>query len=236
MYGKLAHTALTLFAGPDLGVFCRSYQAHLLWHRGAPDDALAASNEAIAAASRVGSPFSMAIALDYAALLDAFRAEPQSALEHARNAISVCERHDFAYYGSIAEIVGGWAAVVAGDRTAGLARLRAGLDLLKNTGAEIRLPFYYGLYAEASALNGNMSDALANIATAFAFQNKNGEMWSAADLHRRHGDLLRAAGNLPHARSAYGKSILAARQAGSTMFELRAHAMLASISGDSAHA
>ena len=69
MYGKVSHAALALFAGPDVGVFCRSYLAHLLWHQGYPDQALAAIQDAIRAASRIGYPFSMAIALTYAALL-----------------------------------------------------------------------------------------------------------------------------------------------------------------------
>ena len=29
-----AESVLSLFAGPDIGVFCRSYLAHLAWHRG----------------------------------------------------------------------------------------------------------------------------------------------------------------------------------------------------------
>ncbi|MBZ5593339.1 MAG: AAA family ATPase [Acidobacteriia bacterium] len=232
MYGNVSHAALALFAGPDVGVFCRSYLAHLLWHAGRPDQAVTASQEAIAAASRVGNPFSMAIALDYAALLYVFRRDSKAALEHARNAISVCRKHDFAYYRSIAEIVAGWAAAIEDDPQAGLAQLRRGLDLLKTTGAELRLPFYQGLLAEACALNGNMGEALANLSTGFAFQNKNGEMWSAADLHRTHGDLLEKSGNTAQARLSYQKSIEAARQAGSIMFELRGQARLAGLTGE----
>ena len=75
MYDGSSHAVLSVFAGPDVGVFSRSYLAHLLWHRGFPDQALAAIQEAIATASRIEYPFSMAIALTYAALLCAFRRE-----------------------------------------------------------------------------------------------------------------------------------------------------------------
>jgi hypothetical protein len=58
------------------------------------------------------------------------------------------------------------------------------LDLLKATGAELRLPFYYGLLAEACAVSGQRGEAMANLATAFAFQGKNGEIWAAGELDR----------------------------------------------------
>jgi DNA-binding SARP family transcriptional activator len=232
MYGKVSHAALALFAGPDVGVFCQSYLGHLLWHQGSPDQALAASREAIAAASRVGNPFSMAIALDYAALHYVFRQESKAALEHAQNAISVCRKHDFAYYRSMAEIVAGWAAAFEDDPPAGLARLRNGLEMLRSTGAEIRLPFYYGLLSEVCALNGSMGEALANLSNAFAFQNKNSELWPSADLHRIHGDLLLKSGNESQAQPSYLKSVEAARRIGSVMCELRAQTRLAGITGD----
>ena len=36
---------------------------------------------------------------------------------------------------------------------------------------------------------------MASLSSAFAFQSKNGEVWSAPELHRIHGDLLVLAGN-----------------------------------------
>ena len=104
--------------------------------------------------------------------------------------------------------------------------MRRGLELLKSTGGELRLPFYYGLLAETCALNGNVGEALANISTGFAFQNKNGEIWSASDLHRTQGDLLRESGNQAQAIHSYRRAVEAARQTGSVMCELRAQGRL----------
>jgi hypothetical protein len=56
-HGGPAESVLAMFAGPDLGVFCRSYLAHL-----AHADGHAA--EAITATNRMHHPFSQAIALD----------------------------------------------------------------------------------------------------------------------------------------------------------------------------
>ena len=44
------------------------------------------------------------------------------------------------------------AAALEADPQAGLAQLRGGVEMLRSTGAEIRLPFYYGLLAEVCAL------------------------------------------------------------------------------------
>lgn len=225
------HGALALFAGPDLGVFCRPYLAHLSWHQGHPDRATAAIQDAIGAATRIASPFSMAIALDYAALLYAFARQSKPALEHARNAISLCRRHDFAYYRSIAEIVAGWAAAVEEDARRGLEQLRAGLEMLRSTGAEIRLPFYHGLLAEVFALNGNIGEALANLSTAFAFQNKNGGIWCSADLHATQGDLLLHSKNAEQARQSYRNAVEAALRVGSVTLEQRARTCLEQLSG-----
>ena len=92
-------------------------------------------------------------------------------------------------------MLAGWANAVEGDAGAGLTQLRRGLDALKATGAELRLPFYYGLLAEVCGMAGQVGEALANIASGFAFQNKNGELWSAPELYRIHGDVLLRSGD-----------------------------------------
>src|SRR5205814_996 len=123
-----AESVLALFAGPDIGVFCRSYLAHLAWHRESGKDADAHAEEAIAAAKRMRHPFSHAIALDYAAMLSVFRAESRVALERGREAVELCSRYGFAYYLAMANILTGWAGAAEGDVAAGLTQLREGLE------------------------------------------------------------------------------------------------------------
>ena len=105
-----AESVLALFAGPDIGVFCRSYLAHLAWHREDGNHADGHAAEAIAAARRMRHPFSQAIALDYAAMLHVFQGESRAALERGREAVELCSRHGFAYYLAMANVLTGWAA------------------------------------------------------------------------------------------------------------------------------
>ena len=213
---------LSLFAGPDLGVFCESYLAHLYWHAGDDVKSRECIEHAVDTARRMGHPFSQAIALAYAAMLHTFRGDAAGTLRWAEEAVALCQSHQFAYYLSMAEILAGWARSMEQDAASGLAQLRLGLEHLRATGAELRLPFYLGLLSQACAHAGNTGDAMANLSNAFAFQSKNGETWAAGDLHRIQGDILRMSHNEEQALASYRKAIEAARQNGSLSFELRA--------------
>ena len=221
-----SHPALAFFAGPDVGVFCRAYQSHLLCQFGDEEQAVAKSNESVARARDLSDPFTLGIALDYAAMLNVYRRDAAQALSLASEASEICRKHGFAYYLAVAEIFAGWAIGMEGDTTAGLARLRQGLEELKATGAELRLPFYYGLLAEVLGLAGLFGEALANVATGFAFLNKNGEAWSAPELHRIHGDLLLRSGDIVQSQVSYSRAIELSRQTGSRLSELRIAASL----------
>ncbi|HWB85943.1 MAG TPA: AAA family ATPase [Bryobacteraceae bacterium] len=216
-----AESVLALFAGPDLGVFCHSYLAHLIYLCESADQADHHAATAIAAANRIRDPFSQAIALDYAALLHAFRREPRAALELGREAVELCRRHGFVYYLAMGNIVTGWAAAAEGSVAQGLTQLHEGLDALRAMGAEIRLPYYYSLLAETLARAGRPGEALASLSTGFAFASKNSEEWAVAELYRAQGELLLSETKTEAARASFRQGIEAARRSGSLTFERR---------------
>ncbi|MCC6862673.1 MAG: AAA family ATPase [Bryobacterales bacterium] len=224
--GSLSDPALALFVGPDFRVLCSAYSSLVFCLLGDDRQAVLKSEEAVALAREVSHPFSLAMALACAAKQYVLRHESALARARAEEAYAVSEKHGFAYYLACAWIMTGWATAVEGDTAAGLVKLRHGLDALQSTGAEIRLPFYYGLLAEACGLAGEAGEALANIANGFAFQSKNGETWFAPELHRVQGDVLLHSGNPAQARISYGRAIEMARQTGAHLLELRAAARL----------
>ena len=232
-----SESVLELFAGPDISVFCRSYLAHLAWHRevvlhqhsqgsGARSPADTHMADALVAAKRIGHPFSQAIALDYAAMLDVFRGETRAALVRGREAVELCSRHGFSYYLAVAHVLAGWAQAAEGDVAGGLSQLLEGLEGMRRLEAEIRLPYYFALLAETFARAGQVGEALASLSTGFAFVSKNGEEWPAAELHRVQGDLLAADGKLDSSRISYQRGLEAARQSGSRAFERRLSALV----------
>jgi hypothetical protein len=92
LYEPQGHGAFGLRAGfpGDLGVFCRCFAAHALWHLGYPDQALGRIREALSLAEQLAHPFSRALALAYAAMLYQFRREQTLAHEAAETAITLC--------------------------------------------------------------------------------------------------------------------------------------------------
>jgi predicted ATPase len=214
-------SVLALFAGPDIDIFCRSYLAHLAWHREDGDHANRHATEAIAAANRMRHPFSQAIALDYAAMLHVFQGDSRAALERGREAVDLCSRQGFAYYLAMGNVLTGWAEAAEGNVTLGLEQLREGLEGMRGLGAEIRLPYYFALLAETLWRAGLVGEALASLSTGFAFASKNGEEWAVAELHRVQGQLLAAEGKAEPARVSFRRGIEAAQRSGSLAFERR---------------
>ena len=56
------------------------------------------SRNAVALAQELSHPFSLAVALDYAAMFYQFRREPHAVHEQAEAAIALCTEQRFAYY------------------------------------------------------------------------------------------------------------------------------------------
>jgi adenylate cyclase len=216
-----SESVLALFAGPDIGVFCRSYLAHLAWHRDKGEQAAAYASQAIEAAARMRHPFSQAIALDYATLLHVFQGDSRAALQRGREAVDLCRRHGFAYYLAMANVLAGWAEAAQGDVATGLGQLREGLEGMRRLGAELRLPYYYTLLAETFARAGLVGEALASLSSGFAFASKNGEQWAMAELHRVQGNLLAVEGKPERAHTSFRRGVEAARLSGSLALERR---------------
>ena len=103
-------------------MFSRSWVAHALWLLGYSDQALTRSHEALVLARELSHPFSLASALDYAAVLHQFRRERHAVQERAEAAIALCREQGFAYYSAWATVMEGWAQVAQGYGEAGLAQ------------------------------------------------------------------------------------------------------------------
>ena len=214
-------SVLELFAGPDVSVFCRSYLAHLAWHHEDANHAESHATEAIAAARRMRNPFGLAIALDYAAMLQVYKGDSRSALELGREAVELCTRHGFTYYLAMGNVLTGWAAAVERDAASGLAQLRVGMAGMRHLNAELRLPYYFALQAETLARAGSPGEASASLSTGMAFASKNGENWAVPELHRVQGELLATQGKRELAVASFRLGLAAAQRAGSLAFVRR---------------
>lgn len=189
LYQPQQHGVQVLFFGPDTGVFCQAWLAHSLWHLGYPDQALRSSQAALALAQELAHPFSLALALDYAAMLHQFRQDRVATLRLSEQAMAVCAEHGFAYYLAWATILRGW-AIAAAKPEEGINQIRQGLADLQATGGALRLPYYLALLVETYVQTGQIQAGLTTLDEALTVASKNGDSWYEAELYRLKGEVF----------------------------------------------
>jgi predicted ATPase len=223
-YTPQQHQAYTALYGFDLGVFCLCWAPHALWHLGYPDQAMAMSREAVALAQQLAHPFSLAIALNYAAMLHQFRREQSAVSERTEAAMALCAEQGFAYYLAWGATMQGWARAAPGQDTEGMAQIRRGLAALRATGAALRLPYYLALLAEACGHTGLAAEGVTLLAEALAHAHTTGESWTEAELYRLKGELLLALSTDNHAEAegCFHQAFAVARRQHAKSLELRA--------------
>jgi predicted ATPase len=207
-----------------IGVFCHAYLAHCAWLLGHPERALKHGREGVEIALAVADPFSTALAFNYVAMLHQFRREPQAARDAAASSGEICRKHGFTYYGAWSEIVQGWAIAAGDDANLGISRFIAGLDQLRSTGAQLRLPCYLGWLAVINAQLSRKQDALQLIADALVTARHSGEHWWSAELHRLAGELLilQRTEDAVRREARFRQALVLARRQGARSLELRA--------------
>lgn len=216
--------------GINMGVFCRAYMGHCDWHLGYPDRALQIAEDGLALAREVAHPFSIAIALDYLAMLHQFRREPGAALRIAEEARSLCQEYRFDYYGAWSALIQAWAVAKHGSLEEALEAYAAALDEFRGTGASLRMPHYLCMLATIQHRAGRRDAGLRIVAEAAQIAEKNRETWCNAELERARGELLLvdpSDDDREEAEAAFKQAMKIAADQGAKILELRASAALA---------
>jgi class 3 adenylate cyclase/predicted ATPase len=221
--------------GDDPGVVCLSYESWVLWLLGYPDQALMRIEEAISLARRLSQPFSLAYALDFAAVLHHFRREEKLTKERAEEVISLSTEQGFALYVAHGTMLRGWALAEEGRRDEGIAEMHRGWAIWRATGAGVGQPYYLARLAELYGNLGHVEKGLAILSEALAIEQKSGDCACEAELYRLKGELLliqagrggssTASDNidfLSEAEACFHKSMEIARNQGTRSWELRA--------------
>jgi DNA-binding SARP family transcriptional activator/predicted ATPase len=198
--------------GPEIGVFCLSYMAHLLWMLGDRDQSPEYSRLALARAEQLAHPFSVALALDYASMLHQFQNEPSAAAERAAEAAILCEKYGFRYYLAWTSIIQGWALAESGAAQNGLEQIRHGLASLTEQGAALRGPYYQTLLAQAFAHANDVEMALECLSEALLMRERSGECWSDPLIYRLRSLLLRKKGDEGGANLSHRRAVSVAKQ------------------------
>ncbi len=214
--------------GEDAGVTCRCYLALALWHLGLPDRALQLNDEMVELARTIHQPFSLEYALHHTAWL----------YQHCRlgiptqaagdEQIRIAAEQGFLFWHASGSLYVAAGLLLQGRLEQGLRLLQKGLKAYRGTGAELALPYYLSLLADACTQTGRFADAREALNEALALVEKNDERFQEAELHRLKGVLFLAeSGDQTAAERCFRQAIEISHRQQSRAWELRATTSLA---------
>ena len=173
----------SLSIGSHPAVHAHAWSAHAHWLLGDASSAGRRAEEAVARARALAHPYSLTIALGYAALTRQLLGDTDGLLACTDELAELSGRHGFAYYADWGELLAGWAA----DDGAGTARMEAALARLRRTGAFTRMPYWLDLLAQRTA---DPHRALALLDAATVSARTHSDVWWLPEVLRRRAGLL----------------------------------------------
>jgi predicted ATPase len=237
LYDRQQHHPHAFRYGQDPGVICHAYAALTLWWLGYPEQALRRSQQAVTLARELAHPFSLGIALVFAAWLHLLRRDGVLTQEWAEAAIALAFEHGFPVLLAQGTIYRGWAlaeryaepAAGQGQREEGITQMQQGLAAWQATGAKVFRPYGLALLAEASAKLARYETGLTLLAEAMGMANDTEERRWDAELYRLKGELLRARATEQdtEAETCFRLALDIARHQQAKSWELRAATSLA---------
>jgi serine/threonine protein kinase/tetratricopeptide (TPR) repeat protein len=218
----------TAYTGHDGGVTHRCYLFLDLWHLGYPDQAQKLERETRELALTIGHAFSRCHAVDFSAFLYHYcrlGAEMQAAAEEE---LAIGLDQGFALWHALGILHTGAGLLLQGRATEALSLLIKGYKAFRDTGAEIRVPSYLGILADAYTQTAQFDEAHKALDEGLLVLEKNDNRTDEAELYRLKGELhLVEANDHTAAAECFRTAIETARLQQSTAWELRATTSLA---------
>jgi predicted ATPase len=223
------HRAAVFRHGQDAGVLCRSYAAAALWHLGYPDQAWARIQEAVTLAHQLAHPFSLTVALGEAAMFHQCRREGPATQERADATLVLATAQGFLHWRARGAVLRGWALAQQGQAQEGLAQITQGLRDYRATGAQLALPHYLALLAEAYGIMGHPDAGMKVLNEALGLMDHTGVRLWEAELYRLKGALLVQQSAATHREAAtyFQHAMAIAQNQQAKSWELRAATSLA---------
>ena len=226
----------------DPGMTLLAYSAPLLWCLGYPLQA----EERLAEAARIGRdrshPFSDAVLLHFKAVLYQHQDEVEEVETTATQMLQICQEHGFSLWEAAATVMKGWALTELNHSEEGIAMIRKGIAAWEKTRAELQLPLFLALLAQAYQRAGQYTLALQTLDSALSVVTRTGERAYDAELTRRKGELCLVLGKeteivggkdttstVVKAESYFQEALAIARRQGAKSWELRASLSLSEL-------
>jgi predicted ATPase len=174
-------------------------------------------------ARELAHAFTLAFALNHAALIQMFLRDAQLAQERADNSIAFSTEQGIVQWLAQGTVLRGWALAMQGQETEGIAQIYQGMAAWQATGAALTWPWYLAQLSEACGQEGKVAEGLEAVAEALVLVNKTEERWWEAELHRLKGELLlrQVVPDEPQAEFAFRKALDASHRQQAKSLELR---------------
>jgi predicted ATPase len=200
-YKTAEHRHHAMLYGHEPGVACLAQLSRLLWFQGYPDQARQWRQEALALAQEVAHPYSLDFALLHANWLAHYLREVQTLQAQTETTMRLA--HEAGLGIANATLLRGWALVMQGQGTEGIAQLHQGMARQQVLGEALSQPYYAALLAEASQQLGQPEAGVSSVEDALTAVYTHGHHFYTAELHRLQGTLiLQAAGSRPASEPA----------------------------------
>ena len=210
--------------GANPGVVGLNASALLLWMLGFPERALEHANDAVALATRLDQPYSMAYALFHACLLHHWRREAEQVQKYADAVFDIAEEHDYQVWKAVAICMQGAALSEMGQPGEGLAQIRLGMDLYQGLKTPpIFWPLLLYIQAGVCGQGGEPEQGLSLLDKAMDILSSGSGRSLLPEFFRLKGDLLLAITleNAAEAELWYKQALEVAQELQANMMELR---------------
>lgn len=187
-YDPARHRDLAQLQGHDPAVGAYSYLALVLWQQGYAEQALAASEAAVALAEELEHPYSLGYAASFAAMVRQMLRQWPESRDRGETALRLGVEGPFPSWEAIGRFTRGLSLVHQGREEEGVAAVAQGLAVWEATGAKLALPYQYTLLAEAYLVAGRKDEGLQAVDDAFGLPTDG--LWWLPEQHRVRAELL----------------------------------------------
>lgn len=195
---ELSRGSVSLIIGTLPEVHALAWSSHADWLVGHQERASTVCQEAVDLARASDHPYSLAVALGYAATTYQLIGNRTRARDAASELIETCQRYSFGFYGEWGVVVDGW--LKGGE--AGAELIRQGIDKLRSAGQLARMPYWLYLLADVTGRAGHTDAARAILDAARIEAEQRDERWWLPELLRAGAQLLRTDAAVPQLRRA----------------------------------
>jgi DNA-binding winged helix-turn-helix (wHTH) protein/predicted ATPase len=226
LYDRRRHAAMAATYGShDAGVCARLFLGRASALMGRTEDAIRASDDAIALARDLQHPFSLAFAYVFASAAAQACRQTDRVRDHAAAAAVIARDQDFRLLLAWSSAFEGWAAAMEGSRQEALSRIVDAMTDARNTGTDWCMPHVAGVAAEACLVSGRIADGLDRGEEGLQIAVRTGERFWQPELLRLKGELQIARdpqGAKGEAEQVFRDAIADARSQGAALLALRA--------------